>query len=388
MSAKKLPTSSKILIAILAIQFLCVLGLIGGVMFSATDNAQQAFDSGRFIKIDVKSGQVEGNLAKIQTKQAVENALSAEEYRLKRIEELTGKTAEEAKEELQQAVPKKEEHPKAVIATEESNIRAVKNPLQLEPNLDLSQKEGDYLLPKISQDGKTTSWQYYAKPSAQNEGKKILSIIITNVGLNDENTKQVMQLDENITLAFSPYASNLKMQIDLARKHGFETWLNLPLQHENYPIHDYGNLTLLNEIETANNIEQLHRIINNTGGIVGLVALPDEKYSSSNQMMEIFEAIKGRGLLLALYSKIFTPAEHEQYALTHIQAHINGGNIPSDLNQLFQEIEERSAVGEHLVISMAAMPSVLQALNVWAAGLPEKNIILTPLSAYGFAHVK
>jgi polysaccharide deacetylase 2 family uncharacterized protein YibQ len=389
MSANKLPTSSKILIAALAIQFLCVLGVIGEIMFSAIDNAQMAFDSGRFIKIDVRNSQIEGNLAKIQTKQAIEQALSAEEYRLKRIQELTGKTEEEAQSELQKTTPQAEQ-PKTTIAAiaEKSNMRKVKNPLQLEQNPELSRKEGNYLLPKISKDGKTTPWQYYAKPSVPNKDKKTFSIIITNVGLNDESTKQVMLLDENITLAFSPYANNLKMQIDLARKNGFETWLNLPLQHENYPIHDYGNLTLLNEVKASDNIEQLHKIINNTNGIVGLVALPDEKYSGSNQMMEIFEEIKKRGLLLALYSKIFTPAEHEQYVLANIQDHINGGNVPSDLNQLFQEIEAKAKAGDHLVISMAAMPSVLQALNIWLAGLPEKNIILTPLSTYGFSHVK
>ncbi|MFM7852458.1 MAG: hypothetical protein ACKO96_11230, partial [Flammeovirgaceae bacterium] len=65
-----------------------------------------------------------------------------------------------------------------------------------------------------------------------------------------------------------------------------------------------------------------------------------------------------------------------------------GGNVPSDLNQLFQEIEAKAKAGDHLVMSIAAMPSVLQALNIWLAGLPEKNIILTPLSTYAVSHVK
>ena len=123
MSANKIPISSKILIAALAIQFLCVLGVIGEIMFSAIDNAQMAFDSGRFIKIDVRNSQIEGNLAKIQTKQAIEQALSAEEYRLKRIQELTGKTEEEAQSELQKTAPQQAEQPKTTIAAiaEKSN---------------------------------------------------------------------------------------------------------------------------------------------------------------------------------------------------------------------------------------------------------------------------
>ncbi len=383
MKLTKTSLAAQILLATLATQFLCVVVLVGSLLFGAKENAQIAFDSGRFVKIDVKTAQIEGNLVQTAAvpppekaineleKALPEKALSEEEYRLKRIKELTGQ--EMTTQELVQATPLPS--PPVVLQPTE----AVKMPLNLEIPAELVEKRGKYLLPKPFE--KLIPWQYYAKPSPATEGKRTISIIITNLGLNDEATRQAMQLDENVTLAFSPYAPNLAMQIANARRNGFEAWLNLPLQHENYPVHDYGNLTLLNELTPKQNIALLHRTLNNTNGVVGLVALPDEKYSASPQMLELSEEIKARGLLLALYSSAFTPASYEQKLLTHLQPHINGGNIPSDLNQLFASLEAQTQNTENLKISIAAMPSVMQALQGWIAQLPAKNIVLTPLSS-------
>ncbi len=414
MNGRKLSIFSKILVAILAIQFLCILIIGGNLLFNATNNAQNAFDSGRFIKIDVNTGQIEGNIITTNNSPTKSDdddkaKLSDEQYRLKRIKELTGegladdglesdglndeklgdaKLGDEGLGDNKLGEIKSNDEsiakntpPQIISATQAQPApRIIQTPLKLDIPAELMRKQGKYLLPTPSKNNEIIPWKYYAKPIMASD-KKPISIIITNLGLNDKITQQAMQLDENITLAFSPYAPNLAMQIAQARQNGFEAWLNLPLQHENYPIHDYGNLTILNELSLPENIKLLHQTLNNTNGVVGLIALPDEKYSASSQMLELFAEIKSLGLLLSLYSTTFTPDATNANLLTHIEPHINGGNIPADLNQLFAGIEAKAKTVKHLNISISAMPAVMQAMNSWIAQLPAKNIILTPLSS-------
>jgi polysaccharide deacetylase 2 family uncharacterized protein YibQ len=376
---------SKILLGFLVLQFLLIIWLVTDLFWlGKTQRAQDAFDSGRFIKIAISSGEVEGNLTKSKASQSnnpetkLSKALNEEEYRLKRIQELTGKTVDEAKQALDKTANK------PAPPTQENKIPVTPNKIDIAIPESIIDKTGEYILPKISDDGSIVPWQYYAKKIENVGGNKTVSIVINNLGLNFEATKQAMELNNNLTLAFSPYAGGLNSQIATARALGFETWLNLPLQHENYPIHDYGNLTLLSELAPNDNLIQLYKNINNTSGIVGLVALPDEKFSRDEQMLEIFEAITKRGLLLTLYNKTFTPSQDKMPFLLHAEPNINGGNIPANLNDLFAGIEAKINNNNHVIITISAMPNVMTQLNTWIDTLHKKNISLVPLSHFSF----
>jgi uncharacterized protein len=380
-------TISKILLGALSLQFLLIAWLCADLFWlGKTEKAQAAFDAGRFIKIAINSGEIEGNLAKAKSSEIADNpeeklskALNEEEYQLKRIQELTGKSADEAKKELEKSPQNKTVQPDLTEKTETEKPEAdIKTPQAMIDDT------SEYVLPKISDDGKMIPWQYYAKKIDNVGGNKTVAIVINNLGLNFEATKQVMRLNKNISLAFSPYAGGLAAQIATARAAGFEAWLNLPLQHENYPIHDYGNLTLLGELAPSDNLTQLYKNLNNTNGIVGLVALPDEKFSLSEQMLEMFEEITGRGLLLVLYNKTFAPSPDKMQFLLHAEPNINGGNIPANLNDLFANLETKINHNNHAIITISAMPNVMAQLDAWIATLPDKKISLVPLSHFSF----
>jgi polysaccharide deacetylase 2 family uncharacterized protein YibQ len=359
-----------------AVQVLAVIIMAGMMFFNKDAQSQSAFDTGRFITIDVKTGKIEGNVTT-----TVDKTLSEEQYRLQRITELTGKSNEEVKKELQASYNQEQTSKQETkIISSITPSRPIKSPLNLDYHADIIEKMTDDLsLPRINEEKGVVPWRIYAKAGPAEKGDHQLSLVITNLGLNPVATEQALEMNEYVTLAFSPYALHISEQIKMARASGFETWLTLPLQHENYPVHDYGPLTLLEEVSLEDNITQLHQLLNNNHGIVGLIALPDEKYSRSIQMGGIFEEIDRRGLLLTLYHPFFS-ANSTHGKILHARPHLHGGNIPSESAELFRTIESYAVSEKHTIITLAAMPTVMKEMNEWIASLPAKNITLVPLS--------
>ncbi len=367
--------------------------------FQSEDRAAQAFLDGRYVKILVETGDIEGSMLVTSDK-----AASIDDYRKRRIEELTGKKASEVvPDRTASADSTATQDPSAstqtdsdsgsIVKAETAKIsplsvvtRKIDTPLPPAPNANLVETlESGETLPKISDDGETLPWSYYSKNYTPIADTRLLSIVITNLGLNVPLTQKVLELDERLTLGFSPYAQDVPRQISVARTSGFEAWLMLPLQHETYPIHDYGPLTLLAEESVEENINQVLRIVSGAHGVVGLLALPDEHFSRTPQMTPVYDAITQRGLLLTLYEKSFAPTE-QSHMLLRARPHIHGGNMPSNLEQLFREIESYVQTGGHTVITMSALPNVMAQLNDWIITLPARNIQLVPLSAH--AHKK
>jgi polysaccharide deacetylase 2 family uncharacterized protein YibQ len=369
---------AKLLLALLAMQLVIIIAIFGTLFFDKAAQSQYAFDTGRFITIDVKTGKVQGNIAVSEKK-----GLSEEEYRLKRIEELTGKSTEEIKQEIAKASTPDNTTPLTKEPVLSTPSRTVLSPLTLDYHSELVEKTPtDLSLPQISKDKKFIPWRTYAKPAPSEKGIHQLSVVITNLGLNPAATEQALEMNEYVTLAFSPYARDVSQQIKVARASGFETWLTFPLQHENYPVHDYGPYTLLEELSPEDNIHQLHTLLHNNHGIAGLVALPDEKFSRSTQMGHIFEEIDKRGLLLTLYHPFFSPNTTTYGGVLRARPHIHGGNVPPESAELFRMIEAQAMSEKHTIITMAAMPKLMQEMNQWIASLPAKNITLIPLSAH------
>jgi polysaccharide deacetylase 2 family uncharacterized protein YibQ len=400
-----------VLSGILALLVVCWLALVVMLYLSRADNASHAFDTGRLVRFIVETGEMQGNAGK-----AKEPALSREDYKRQRVEEARGAARGEESQPTPPALTSTTEapSPEAVAENAESSIpeqpitetaatpaipprmgkamssasapalkasqRKVEWPLAAAPQPDMVETLPDgKTLPIVSAKGNLVPWQYYGKPYKPVPGDRQISIVITNLGMNSAATQLALWLDERITLAFSPYAPNLREQVATARTSGFETWLNLPMQHAQYPIHDYGPLTLLEEENPESNKALLHEVLASADGIVGLVATPDERFSRSAQMVSVFEELSKRGILLTLYDQQFSPAANG-YMLNRAQTHIHSGNLPATTAQLFADTESYLNTGKHVVITMAAMPAVMQQLGEWIATFPERHIELVPLS--------
>ena len=232
---KSFSFAAKLLLSLLMLQLIGVFAVTTMMFLDEGAQSQRAFDTGRFITINVETGGVQGNVAKLE-----KEALNEEAYRLQRIAELTGKSGAEVTQELAQNVPANDE---PTHSTQQPALptpsRPLLSPLTLDYHGDLIEKtQAGLSLPRVSEDKKHIPWRVYAKPSPKEKGAHQLSLVITNLGLNPGATEQALEMNEYVTLAFSPYGRDVSQQIKMARASGFETWLTFPLQHENYPVHD------------------------------------------------------------------------------------------------------------------------------------------------------
>ncbi len=254
--------------------------------------------------------------------------------------------------------------------------------LAIAPAPEFSEKLGDYILPKISDDGQKP-WQYYAKPFAENE-KPVIAVIVHGLGLGRLTTENALNLNSNFTLSFSSYAKNTQMWGDHARNIGHEILLDLPQETQNYPADDPGPFGLLNSLDKATNIARLHWVMNRVAGFVGFLQ-PNNPAPQSADMLEAFSELPNRGLFL-----IEAPTDkpeillqnQKKMGLTHlaysqeIDAILSEADIKKELAKLVEKAKQQG----HVIAIARPYPLTIKMLNEWALELEEQGVALAPVS--------
>ncbi len=372
----------------------CVLAVLLGLLLlfafllveRRTENAATAFATGRFVKVVVATGEMESKVPSSHDN-AAPAAMNRDSYKEQRLKQLTVhmSDAPPVKESIAEGMKTEASTPEIKNAETTGKTislppRKVTFPLKPAPNAALIDRlTNGQTLPIISADGSLKPWQEYAKPYPLPREPHLLSLVITNLGMNAELFSLTRGLDERITLAFSPYAPSLRDNVKAARAAGFETWVNLPLQHEHYPVHDYGALTLIAQQTPEQNLASLRQVMAGADGVVGMIAMPDEQFSGSAQMAPVFAELTKRGLLLTLYNPSFTPLAN-QAMLLHARPHIYSATMPATIQAFFHQNETLASSTPHTILTLAPMPAVMQQLNGWIATLPARGIALVPLS--------
>ena len=99
-------------------------------------------------------------------------------------------------------------------------------------------------LPVIGPNGITPA-SAYAAPF-KSDGRPMIALIVGGLGINPTQTKAAIeQLPGAVTLSFAPYSQGLQTWIDMARAHGHEVIIEVPMQPSNYPENDPGPQTLM-----------------------------------------------------------------------------------------------------------------------------------------------
>jgi polysaccharide deacetylase 2 family uncharacterized protein YibQ len=382
LSTVKRPLSNTLLLGLLGVLLLIAVWLLIETISNRDTRSKIAFESGRSISIDIASGEVRGHAVKGKTR-------SSREDRLKRQLEKIGATN----------IPKASlvERPDAgrvqealkaeqALLTKRSalkvNERPIISPLSDAPIVALQETlSGGVTLPRVSDDSELEPWRSYSKPYSLPEGRAMLSLVITDLGMDTALTQQSLALNEYVTLSFSPYADALHDQMDIARMSGFETWLMLPMQHETYPVHDYGPLTLLNEETIAANMTMLHTVMSQGSGYAGMMSSVDEKFTRSKESEKIIGEIVRRGVAFTTYNNSLS-SEYASPLIIQAERHIAAKDLPVSLDAFYRDLEQYITANGNAVITIAPLPAVIESLNGWIDSLPAKNIQLVPLTAH------
>lgn len=252
-------------------------------------------------------------------------------------------------------------------------------PLPAAPIAGLSQPGPNGPLPVIAVDGRTAA-QAYARPFRPN-GKPRAALIIGGLGLTAATTRAAIErLPADVTLSFVPYADGLQGWIDLARAHGHEVLLEIPMEPAGYPDNDPGPYTLLSSAGPDDIAGRMEWLLGRASGYFGVTNyLGDRFVGSDNGMAAFMGVLRQRGLAFVDDGS----ARRRQGAFARASADriIDETQTPAAIVSQLNALEAAARSNGQALGTGFAYPVTVEAAARWIAGLDERGIQLAPASA-------
>ena len=262
------------------------------------------------------------------------------------------------------------------------------------PTMVVTQEDQDIIelgpygsLPKRSEGGKV-AWQTYSSPSAANEERPRIAIIVTNMGLNKQQTTSAIKtLPAAVTFAFSPYGVALNDWRNLARSTGHEVLLLAPMEPLNYPKNHPGKLSLFTASDSLENIDVLHKVMGEMVGYVGMMNYMGSKFMTVQpKLRPILTEMNIRGLMFVdgsttPFSAGASIAQGIGLPRAYVDTHID--RIPSKEEILIQLQDlENLAKSRGVAVGVAHnYPISITLLQQWISTLPDQGFQLVPITA-------
>lgn len=276
----------------------------------------------------------------------------------------------------------------SLTTPEEQAVPEVITTLPRAPIDGLYEDTVDGRLPVIRKSDKLTPFSAYRRPFTPVPGKRAISIVVMDLGISDTATKSVIaDLPPDVSLVIDPYSTNPDFWSTEARSAGHEVWLKLPVESSLYPMDDTGPQTLMINALEKQNINKLNWVLSRTTGYAGVVTDEDPNYiKAANAARPVLSSLFTRGL--GFVDGDTTPEEMPASVAAGLggpYAHNNVWvDVPATSAHVAASLRQLEVLAEgngHAVGFIHATPMSLEMLKNWIAGLPDKNIVLAPLSA-------
>jgi polysaccharide deacetylase 2 family uncharacterized protein YibQ len=257
----------------------------------------------------------------------------------------------------------------------------------LDPRLSEDSRHGP--IPKVGPNGARASEAYAGKPptAGPRHGARV-AIVVGRLGMSPGATNEAFaKLPPQVTVALTPYGSDLDRWAGRARGDGREVLLQIPMEPFDYPENDSGPQTLLTSLTPDQNIDRLHWAMSRFQGYVGLTNLMGARFLSNEPgVTAIMRDVGKRGLVYVddgsaarsiagqLASASGVPFARADIA---IDATPNANEIDAALAKLETMARERGvAVG-----FANALPISLDRIARWAKAAEKRGVVLVPITA-------
>lgn len=244
-------------------------------------------------------------------------------------------------------------------------------------------------LPIIRATDNVTPFSAYQRPfTAPVPGKPIVSIVVMNIGMSEIASKAVMsEISPEVSVAINPYANAPDFWLTESRLTGHEAWMILPVEPDTYPMDDPGPQTLLINAVERQNINKLYWVMSRGSGYAGFVTGQNTSFmKSANDVRPVVNEIYKRGLgfvdgdlLPGSTAASIAAGLNAPYAVNNVWIDVpaTAEHIAASLRQLEVMAQANgSAIG-----FIDSTPMGLKMLQNWVDGLPQKGVVLAPLSA-------
>lgn len=233
----------------------------------------------------------------------------------------------------------------------------------------------------------------YSETSSKQKTKEIV-IILTGLGLDKAWTEHILTtVDKNITLVFSPYASNINEQIQRAMSLGFHPLVSIPMEPYHYPNPDPGPYTLLTGVKEEDNIQKINKLFEKIPPGIGAIGEYGSKFATSKSDLEpIFKAIKNMDRLFVDHN----PTIHSQIQVICKQIDLPCFQVDQTLpifplihnkDEIIKIIVQNTKENGMIVISVPAIPAYINLLPEWIDTLGKNDIKLITIAGLSKQHV-
>ncbi len=237
-------------------------------------------------------------------------------------------------------------------------------------------------LPRLGGDGRAP-WQAYARPVPEDAARQPrLAVVVAGLGLDSAVTEAVIaKLPADVTLAFSPYASNLQHWVHQARAAGHEVILELPMQSVAFPARDAGPLRLRPGEDHEVLIERLNGVLAKAVGYAGVLAPPDAALTAADAKL-VLAALDRRGVMYVGGAPLSGSAAPPTAA---VDLRLDDNPFREDLAARLGWLRQVAGERGHAVAVTEPLPAVLHHLVRWLPELDEAGVVLAPVSAIPMA---
>lgn len=240
--------------------------------------------------------------------------------------------------------------------------------------------------PRIGPDGRK-AMHVYAAASPEPNGVPQIAIIVGGLGLNSTLTQRAIdELPAEISLAFAPYAKDLKFWTQKARDAGHEILIELPMEGYGANVDALGSAGLLTTQTREENLQRLDWLMSRFGGYFAATNYLGAKFSTQEEALgPILKKLSDAGV-----------AYIDDTGAATISGGRRGGGIIASVNRIVPPAPDpsrRNAVRRELraleqiakrdgaaLGKTYAYATTLDEITAWAEGLEDNGFVAAPAS--------
>jgi hypothetical protein len=221
----------------------------------------------------------------------------------------------------------------------------------------------------------------YARPFDGDKSKPRVAVVVVGLGLSKDATEAaIAKLPPEVSLSFSPYASNLDNWVKRARNNGHEVLLDLPMQPPNFPEHDAGPLALMVNQTPVDAVQHLEAILGKTTSYVGLAGALRSPVTTTEQWVSLLRDIRDRGLLF-VGDGLVGVAETDAPASASVTLVADEVSFRAAIDVRLTRLQAAAQRDGTAIAYVSPRPVTFERLLAWTDTLPQKGLVLAPASA-------
>jgi hypothetical protein len=215
--------------------------------------------------------------------------------------------------------------------------------------------------------------------------KPRVAIVIDDLGLDRPRSERVIALAPAVTMSFLAYSGDLPRLTETARRAGHEMIVHVPMQPVNTKL-DMGPNGLATNQSKEEVLRRLDWDLGRFEGYVGINNHMGSRFTGDAQAMGwVMDELKARGLMFLDSRTIATSigakaASAEGVPFAERDVFLDDEQTATAVDQQLKEVEAIAkkrgtaiAIGHPHDVTIAALTS-------WIASLPQKGIVLVPLT--------